>query len=64
MIKSFSLFQDTQLWDRNPHKQGDTANISTQPNIPKSGKLVKLVKLVNLVNEKTKKTSEKKILND
>ena len=33
MIKSFSLFQDTQLWDRNPHKQGDTANISTQPNI-------------------------------
>ena len=23
-----SLLQDTQLWDRNPHKQGETANIS------------------------------------
>ena len=27
MIKSFHLLQDTQLWDRNPHKQGGTGNI-------------------------------------
>ena len=27
MIKSFHPLQDTQLWDRNPHKQGETGNI-------------------------------------
>ena len=47
MIKSFHILQDTQLWDRNPHKQGKAGNISLI-----HMNLVRLLipaKLVNLV---------------